>query len=74
MKKKEDVENVEKKGYMEVSPHCEFAPWRKTRSPPPSPVNMARNLHVDRTLVWSRSTIEYCSIDSMVLTEMEYVW
>ena len=52
----------------------EFAPWRKTRSPPPSPANMARNLHVDRTLVWSRSTIEYCSIDSMVLTEMEYVW
>lgn len=37
-------------------------------------LNMARNLHVDRTLVWSRSTIEYCSIDSMVLTEMEYVW
>lgn len=38
MKKKEDVENAEKKGYMEVSPHCKFAPWRKTRSPPPSPV------------------------------------
>lgn len=38
MKKKEDVENAEKKEYMEVSPHCEFAPWRKTRSPPPSPV------------------------------------
>lgn len=38
MKKKEDVENAEKKGYMEVSPHCEFAPWRKTRSPSPSPV------------------------------------
>ena len=27
-----------KKGYIEVSPHCKFAPWRKTRSPPPSPV------------------------------------
>ena len=27
-----------KKGYMEVSSHCKFAPWRKTRSPPPSPV------------------------------------
>lgn len=38
MKKKEDVENAEKKGYMEVSPHCKFAPWRKTRWPPPSPV------------------------------------
>ena len=38
MKKKEDVENAEKKGYMEVSPHCKFAPWRKTRSPSPSPV------------------------------------
>lgn len=38
MKKKEDIENAEKKGYMEVSPHCKFAPWRKTRSPPPSPV------------------------------------
>ena len=39
MKKKENVENAgKKKGYMEVSLHCEFAPWRKTRSPPPSPV------------------------------------